>query len=227
MLHLWGVPAQRDVFSFALATVRSAEDCRRRLALRPGGTPQDISRGQVRVSGRSPRLPRRTRHAPAGHRRIYWPRADRSFSAPARRLGQIASPVSGVEPGPFLRCPAGARSHLARCPGAASAGADLPPANLLRRPSGTGTGRPAHWHRETIGAGMALQTRSIPAALLCVHRVSVVNSVSRSGVPIPPPPCRMNTKTPKWLRPVPYPCPSVSIRGFNFPSPSVPHHPAA
>ncbi len=41
----------------------------------------------------------------------------------------------------FLRCPAGARSHPARFPGAASAGADLPPANLLRRPSGTETGR--------------------------------------------------------------------------------------
>ncbi len=47
-----------------------------------------------------------------------------------------------VTSGHFLRCPAGARIKAAPFPGAASAGADLPPANLLRRPSGTGTGRP-------------------------------------------------------------------------------------
>ena len=66
----------------------------------------------------------------------------RAVSATARRLRQVGPPMIGQHPGPFLRCPAGARSHSARFPGAASAGADLPPANLLRRPSGTGTGRP-------------------------------------------------------------------------------------
>ena len=150
--------ALREDFAVALATIRPPEDCRRRLALRPGGTPQEISRGQGRASGRSPRLPPRTGHAPAGHRRSFWHRPLRSFSAPARRLGQIASPGSSVQPGPFLRCPAGARSHSARFPGAASAGADLPPANLLRCPSGTGTGRP----RTGKGKPPAREWRSKP-----------------------------------------------------------------
>ena len=140
MLQLCNVSARRAVFAVALATARPPEDCRRRSALRPGGTPQEISRGQVRVSGRSPRLPPRTGHAPAGHRRSFWHRAHHGIAATTPCLGQSGPPVSGLHPGPFLRCPAGARSHSARFPGAASAGADLPPANILWRPSGTGTG---------------------------------------------------------------------------------------
>ena len=134
--------ARRADLAVSTATIRTPENGRRRLALRPGGTPQEISRGQVHASGRGPRSPRRTGHAPAGHRRSFWRREPRSFSATTRRLGPVRPPVIGQRPGLFLRCPAGARNHSTRFPGAASAGADLPPANLLRRPSGTGTGRP-------------------------------------------------------------------------------------
>ena len=80
--------ARREDFAVALATSRPPENGRRRLALRPGGTPQEISRGQARASGRGPRWPRRTGHAPAGHRRNFWRRSARSVSVTARRLGQ-------------------------------------------------------------------------------------------------------------------------------------------
>ena len=53
-----------------------------------------------------------------------------------RRRGQVRPAAMVRHPSPFLRCPAGARSHSSPLPGAASA-ADLPPANLLRRPSGS------------------------------------------------------------------------------------------
>ena len=62
-----------------------------------------------------------------------------------RRRGQVGPTATVRHPGPFLRCPAGARSHSSPLPGAASA-ADWPPANLLRRPFGTGTGRPRTDH---------------------------------------------------------------------------------
>ena len=52
-----------------------------------------------------------------------------------------AFPPSLGTAGLFLRCPVGARSQAAPLPGAASAAADLPPANLLRCPSGTENGR--------------------------------------------------------------------------------------
>ncbi len=65
-------------------------------------------------------------------------RAGRAVRATAESLRGTTLLPTGL----FLRCPAGARSHSARIPGAASAGADLPPANFLRRPSGTGSGRP-------------------------------------------------------------------------------------
>ena len=42
----------------------------------------------------------------------------------------------------FLRCPAGANRLSALRPGAASAGAALPPANFLRHPSGTKNAAP-------------------------------------------------------------------------------------
>ena len=65
--------------------------------------------------------------------------------APRRSGSQCripAAPASDQHPGPFLRCPAGARSSSPWIPGAASAAADLPPANTLRRPSGTETRGP-------------------------------------------------------------------------------------
>ena len=219
--------SQRDDFAVALAISRPPENCRRRLALRPGGTPQEISRGQARASGRSPRLPRRTGHAPAGHRRNIWRRTLRSRSSTTRPLGQVRPPAIGRYPGPFLRCPAGARSHSARFPGAASAGADLPPANLLRRPSGTGTGRP----RTDKGKPPAQEWRLNLVRLRLRLSAFIVSLWSIQSVGLafrfPPLPSHMNTETTKWLLPVPYPCPSVSIRGFNLPSPSAPHRSAA
>ena len=130
-------------FTAAPTASRPSKNCRQRFALRPGGTPQEISRGQARVSGRGPRLPCRTGHAPAGHRRSFWRHPPCTLTATVRRLGQVGAAAVTPHPEPFLRCPARARSHLVRFPGAASAGADLPPANLLRRPSGTGPDRRA------------------------------------------------------------------------------------
>ena len=68
-----------------------------------------------------------------------------AFWAVCRR-GPVGPSAVVRRPGPFLRCPAGARSHSSPLlPGAASA-ADWPPANFLGRPSGTGTGRPRPDH---------------------------------------------------------------------------------
>ena len=140
VLQLFKILARREDFAVALPISRAPENCLGRRAFGPGGTPQEISRGQARASGRGPRLPRQTGHAPAGHRRSFWRRPPRTVSATTRRLGPVGPPASDQHSGPFLRYPAGARSDPERFPGAASAGADLPPANLLRCPSGTGTG---------------------------------------------------------------------------------------
>ena len=90
------------------ATLRPPENGRRRLALRPGGTPQEISRGQARASGRGPRSPRRTGHAPAGHRRSFWRRPP----PPASLSPLVASGRSGCRrlasiPGHFFDAPLG------------------------------------------------------------------------------------------------------------------------
>ena len=65
--------------------------------------------------------------------------------AASRRSGRgcraKAAAVGGRHPVRFLRCPSGAWINSSRRPGAASAGADLPPANILWRPSGTETKR--------------------------------------------------------------------------------------
>ena len=140
VLQLFKILARREDFAVVLPISRLPENCLGRRTFGPGGTPQEISRGQARASGRGPRLPRQTGHAPAGHRRSFWRRPRRSVSATTRRLGPVGPLASDQHPGPFLRCPAGARSDPARYPGAASAGADLPPANLLRCPSGTEAG---------------------------------------------------------------------------------------
>ncbi len=186
-LRLFKIPTRRADFAVAPATLRSPENCRRRVARRPGGTPQEISRGQARPSGRGPRLTRLTRHAPAGHRRSFWRGPPRNFSSTARRLGRIGPPVIGPHPGAFLRCPAGARSHLARFPGAASAGAALPPANILRCPSGTGTGRRDSFGARAVSARSGLasaKAREIPNA-------PAVMSPLRPGT----------GRAPLWLRP--------------------------
>ena len=118
-------------FCAARAAGRRPKKCCRRLALRPGGTPQDISRGQARAAGAAPGCCAAERAMPQrGIEEVFGGVLPAAFPSPL------------VASGHFLRCPVGARSQAARFPGAASAGADLPPANLLRRPSGTGTGRP-------------------------------------------------------------------------------------
>ena len=110
----------------------------------PEGTPQDISRGQARASGRSPRLPGEKDHAPAGHRRSVRGRTSTNGSVTARRIGKVKPSPIARHLGLFLRCPAGAPSYARLFPGAASAAADLPPANLLRCPSGTLNMQPRH-----------------------------------------------------------------------------------
>ena len=95
----------REDFTAALAASRPPKNCRHRLAVRPGGTPQEISRGQARASGRRPRLARRTGHAPAGHRRNFGWRPPRSIAATTRRLGPIGQPGIGQQPGPFSSMP--------------------------------------------------------------------------------------------------------------------------
>ena len=137
VLQLGKLLARREDFSVVLQPSVPTGNCCRCPAPRPGGMPQEISRGQARASGRGPRLPRQTGHAPAGHRRSFWARPSRSFVATACRLGQVERSAMVRHLGPFLRCPAGAQSPASRLPGAAAAAADLPPANLLRRPSGT------------------------------------------------------------------------------------------
>ena len=183
VLQRFKIRAPREDFAVALAISRPPEHCRRRLALRPGGTPPESSRGQARASGRGPRLPRRTGHAPAGHRRSFWRRPPCSIAATARRLGQLGPPAIGQHPGQFLRCPAGAGSHSARFPGAASAGADLPPANLLRRPTGTGTGRPRtakgrpparEWRSKLVR--LRLRRAVLIVSLWCIRIVSPTSS---------------------------------------------------
>ena len=130
--------AVREDFTVALATTRSSENCRRRLALRPGGTPQEISRGQARASGRGPRLPRRTGQAPAGPRRNFWRRPPRSRSATTRRLGPIGTPVIVQHRGPFSSMPRWGTEPLGtfsggyvRCRGLAPG--QSPPASLRDR----------------------------------------------------------------------------------------------
>ena len=97
---------------------------------RPGGTPTEISRGQVRASGRSPRKPCEVSPCPGGAskkntRNLIWYRGGDQRDVFVPRGAKS-----------FSDAPQGhARSNPP--PGAAPAGADLPPANLLRRPSGT------------------------------------------------------------------------------------------
>ena len=129
------VLAAHEDFAAALAAGRRPRNCRQRLALRPGGTPQEISRGQARAAGAAPGCAAKRPMPQRGIEEVFGGVLPATFSA-----ALVASDH-------FLRCPVGARSHAARYPGAASAGADLPPANLLRGSSGTGTGRPRAVHR--------------------------------------------------------------------------------
>ena len=119
--------AAREDFAAARAASRRPNHCCQRLALGPGGTPQEISRGQARAAGAAPGWAT-TRAMP-----------QRGIEEVFGGVFTAAFPSLLFASGLLLRCPVGARSHAAPLPGAASAAADLPPANLLRRPSGTGT----------------------------------------------------------------------------------------
>ena len=138
-----------------------------RLGSCPGGTPQEISRGQVRVSGRSPRLTRCRASMPQrGIEEIFATDCHAASRGPsvasattAEKNAHPRPPSSRQVPGHFLRCPAGARSNIPTLPGASPAAADLPPANLRWRPSGTGSaprssrGRPSVRMPRRCGAG--------------------------------------------------------------------------
>ena len=209
LIQRFRISLRRENFAVAPAISSPPENCRRRSVPRPGGTPQEISRGQARASWRSPRLPRRTGHAPAGHRRNFSHRPRRSVSATALSLGPVEPPAIGLHSWPFLRCPAGAPNHSARFPGAASATADLPPANLLRRPSGTGNGRPRTdqgkpraraWCSNLI---WSRPRRSVFISPQCSIRLV---PTARHGA-LPTPFAQVNRRIPNL------PSPSVSIRG--------------
>ena len=159
-------------------TGRRPKNCRQRLALRPGGTPQEISRGQVRPSGRGPRLRHRTGHAPAGHRRSFWWRPPHSIPVTPRRLGSFSSmPRWGTESrGPV----SGGGVRWGRtCPRLISSGV----------PPGREPGVPAHSGHavlrssEYFAVSFPIQAlrlgRSrpalVPALPRCVHPISVGN----------------------------------------------------
>ncbi len=156
---------------------RGLKNCRQRFALCPGGTPQEISRGQARTAGAAPGCAAERAMPQRGIEEVFGGDIPAAFPPP---------PVAS---GHFLRCPVGAQSQMARFPGAASAEADLPPANLLRRPFGTRTWRPSSrrgWSVEVVeifrrflsisrtATGDRLRSALVAALPLCVHRVSVV-----------------------------------------------------
>ncbi len=169
-LQLCKILSRCEVFSAALAASRRPRICRQRFALRPGGTPQEINRGQARAAGAAPGCAAELTMPQRGIEEVFGGGFLPAFPPPL------------VASGHFLRCPAGARRHSARFPGAASAGADLPPANLRRRPSGTGTGRPCTHHGKTPARGCRFPSRLFAASLLCVHRVSVVHLLHPNGL---------------------------------------------
>ena len=178
----------------------------RRLALGPGGTPQEISRGQARAAGAAPGCGTERAMPQWGIEEAFWT---------VRRRGQVGPSAISQHSGPFLRCPAGARSHSSPLPRAASA-ADLPPANFLRRLSGTGTGRPRTDH----GKAPAREWRSQVVRLRLRRAVFIVSLWFIAIGPtesIRPSSTNEHQFEPPWtpgLRmPSYYPCPSVSIRG--------------
>ena len=128
VVRLMEKSSRREDFAAARIAGRGPKNCRHRFVLRPGGTPQEISRGQARSAGAAPGCAAERSMPQRGIEEVFGVACTAAFPRPA------------VASGHFLRCPVGARSDAARYPGAASAGADLPPANLLRRPSGTGPG---------------------------------------------------------------------------------------
>ena len=98
---------------------------RRAGGCRPGGTPEEISRGQVRGSGRRPRKRSRESRCPGGASK----KKARSDECWGKSCGADAAKTSSM--------PRWGVARSAVQPGAAPARAGLPPAKFLRRPSGT------------------------------------------------------------------------------------------
>ena len=173
VLQLCKILARREGFAIALATSRPPENGRRRLALCPGGTPQEISRGQARASGRGPRLSRRTGHAPAGHRRSFFGGRLAASAPPLVASGKSGRQRLSRIPGLFFDAPLGhgairhgfrGRRPLARtCPRLISSG--VPPGRETGGRALT-KGNPRREH--------GVPTHSDVAPPRCVPRISVV-----------------------------------------------------
>ncbi len=176
VLQLFKIPARRGDFAVA----RQPSDHRRMVAdawlFVPEGRRRKLAGGKPAPAGAAPGRHAERAMPQRGIGEVFGVARPPSVAVTTRRLGQIGVPAIGEHPGPFLRCPAGARSHPARFPGAASAGAYLPPANLLRRPSGTGTGRP----RTDKGKPPINTDRNRPPP----HHLPNANRVFQNPVPI-------------------------------------------
>ena len=113
----------------------------------PEGRRRKLAGGKP-AAGAAPGSDGEMLRAPAGHRRNRPPTETLGGGS---RGGGCVTPFFGrraVRGTPRSKCPREissmprwGTSDSARSPGAASAGADLPPANVLRRPSGTRTQR--------------------------------------------------------------------------------------
>ena len=137
VLQLFGILARREDFPVVPAAISPP----RRIAvaaslLVPEGRRRKLAGGKPASAGAASGYRVKRDLPQRGIGAAFWA---------VRRRGQVGPTAMVRHPGPFLRCPAGARSHSSPLPGAASA-ADWPPANFLRRPSGTGTGRPRPDH---------------------------------------------------------------------------------
>ena len=103
---------------------------------RPGRTPAEISRGQVRASGRRPRKPWRVARCPSGASKK-WPGTSTDRWRPNRPEATSGGGDAAGRPTPKTSpMPRWGMARSARPPGAAPAAAGLPPANFRRRPSG-------------------------------------------------------------------------------------------
>ena len=113
------------------AVGRGTKNYRQRCALRPGGTPQEISRGQARTAGAAPRFARPNVPCPSGASKKFLATFSPQF------FRHRSSPQAF-----FFDAPLGHGARWLGFRGRRPLGRTCPPANFLRRPSGTGTGRP-------------------------------------------------------------------------------------
>ena len=153
---------------------------------RPGGTPEEISRGQVRPCGRRPRKPCRAAPRPSGASKK-WPVMPNDHQRPG-----LLEAKGGGGDGVVLATPKTSpmpRWGMARSAwqlGAAPAGAGLPPANFLRRPSGTKSQASAtflRWSARCQRSGESLARHvdfSWSAAVCAEHQPQQVGTMGRS-----------------------------------------------